>query len=207
MGGQTPADHVYAVVYLEVMPSARTTGAAALKQYREDSRKEAGYVGLDAFEQIGRPGHLAIIESWSNQKAFDDHQNAIHSKQFLRQIEPVRVSDYDQRLYKDLASDSSRTARPGGAIYVVTHVDMVPQSDGRDLLKQLAEASRKEQGNLQFDVLQQGGRPNHYTLLETWQNENALNAHAAAAHTKKYREALHSISGSPVDERLYKLLQ
>jgi quinol monooxygenase YgiN len=198
---------VYAVVYLEVMPSARTKAAAALKQYREDSRKETGYVRIDGFEQIGRFGHLAIIESWSSQKAFDDHQTAIHTNQFLRQIESVRVSDYDLRLYKDLASDSSRTARPAGAIYVVSHVDMVPQSDGRDLLKQLAETSRKEQGNLQFDVLQQAGRPNHYTLLETWQNENALSAHAAAVHTKTYREALHSVSGSPLDERLYKLLQ
>ena len=63
-----------------------------------------------------------------------------------------------------------------------------------DLLRRLAEASRKEEGNLRFDVLQHAMRANHFTVLEAWQSQKALDAHAAAAHTKQYRDALDFLS-------------
>ena len=97
-----PADPtVYAASYVEVMPSARATAIAALKQYREASRKQDGYGRLDLFEQIGWPGHFAIFESWRDQKAFDAH-NAAAQKALLDALQPIRVSGFDQRPYKTL---------------------------------------------------------------------------------------------------------
>ena len=72
------------------------------------------------------------------------------------------------------------------------------------MLTRLAEASRKEQGCLRFDVLQHTMRANHFTVIEVWENQKALDAHAAAVHTKQYRDALQPMSGSPLDERVYK---
>jgi quinol monooxygenase YgiN len=40
-------------------------------------------------------------------------------------------------------------------------------------------------------------------VVESWADQAALDAHAAAAHTRRYREALQPISGSPLDERTY----
>ena len=73
--------------------------------------------------------------------------------------------------------------------------------------RRLADASRRDEGNLQFDVLQHAMRANHFTIVETWQNQKALDAHAAAEHTRQYRDALQPISGSPLDERLYKVVE
>ena len=61
----------YAVSYVEVMPSSTTKAIAALKQYRDASRQQDGYVRYELFEQVGRPGHFAIVETWRNQSAFD----------------------------------------------------------------------------------------------------------------------------------------
>ena len=71
------------------------------------------------------------------------------------------------------------------------------------LLENLAEASRREPGNLRFDVLQHAMRGNHFTVVEQWQDEAALDAHVAAAHTREYRDALQPLTGSPLDERVY----
>jgi quinol monooxygenase YgiN len=71
----------------------------------------------------------------------------------------------------------------------------------------LAEASRQEHGCLRFDVLQHTLRANHFTVIEIWDNQKALDAHAAALHTKQYRDRLQPISGSPLDERVYKAVQ
>jgi len=207
---RAPADAaLYAVSYVEVIPSARATAAAALKQYRETSRQEDGYVRVELLEQVGRPGHFAIIEVWSDQKTFDVHLTAAHAKQVQDVLRPIRSSDYDQRLYKALTVAPASAAGNGQAVHVVTHVDTIPggQADPPGLLKRLAEASRTEQGCLRFDVVQHTMRANHFTVIEVWQNPKALDAHAAALHTKQYRDGLQPMAGSPLDERLYKTVE
>jgi quinol monooxygenase YgiN len=188
------------------MPSSERAAQAALRQYRDTSRNEAGYVRVELFEQVGRPGHFAIIETWTDQKAFDAHGLAAHTRQLLSTLEPIRVSDADQRLYKTLTVGSGPGAANSPGIHVVTHVDTVGSGDAPGLLTRLAEASRKDEGNLRFDVLQHTTRANHFTVVETWQNQKAFDSHAAAAHTRRYRDELHAISGSPFDERLYKVI-
>ena len=183
---QAPAETaVYAVAYVEVMPSTRAPMAAALKQYRDTSRKEDGYVRFELLEQVGRSGHVAVVEVWKDQKAFD----------------------YDQRPYKSLTVAPARPAGNGQAVQVVAHVDIgggaQAQADALGLLRQLADASRKEQGGVRFDVLQHAMRANHFTVVETWQSLEALHAHRSALHTRQYRDAVQPMTGSPLDERVY----
>jgi len=74
---------------------------AALTQSRDTSRKEDGYVRFELLEQVGRSGHVAVVEVWKDQKAFD----------------------YDQRPYKTLTVAPATAAGNGQAIDVVAHVD------------------------------------------------------------------------------------
>jgi len=206
LAAQTPTETAfYAVAYVDVMPASKAAEMAAFKQYRDASAKEDGYVRFELFEQVGRPGHVAVIETWANQKAFDTHQASPQTKESRSKLDPIRLSDYDQRPYKSLAVASAPPASNDRAIYVITHVDIGGQgTNAADLLKRLAEASRKEDGNMRFDVLQHAMRANHFTVIEMWQNQKALDAHAGASHTRQYRDGLAPISGSPLDERLYK---
>jgi quinol monooxygenase YgiN len=209
---QEPAETaVYAVAYVEVMPSARAAMVAALKQYRDTSRNEGGYVRFDLLEQVGRPGHFVVIETWKDQTAFDAHGRAAHVKPFQDALQSIRVSGYDQRPYKPLTVASARPAGNGQAVHVVAHVDIgggaQAQADALGLLKRLADASRKEQGGVRFDVLQHAMRANHFTVVETWQSMEAFDAHAAALHTKQYRDAVQPMTGSPLDERLHRAVE
>jgi quinol monooxygenase YgiN len=197
----------YAVSYVEVMPSSKATAVAAFKQYREMSRKDAGYVRIEVFEQIGRPGHFAVLETWTDQNALDAHGMAGHTKELLSKLQPIRVGEYDQRAYKALIAGAAPAAANGRAIHVLTHVDTAgPKFDVPALFKQLVEASRKEQGSLRFDVLQNAMRMNHFTIVETWDSENAFEAHAASAHARQFRGTIQPALGSPFDQRLYKIV-
>jgi len=206
---QAPADTIlYTVSYVDIMPSARATAVAALRQYRDTSRREDGYVRFEMLEQVGRPGHFAIVDTWKDQKAFDAHEMAAHVTRLRDAIQPIRLSDYDQRPYKTLTVASGTAAGRGQEVHVVTHVDTFGgQADAPGLLRRLAEASRREQGCLRFDVLQHTMRANHFTVIESWESPKALDAHAAAPHTKQYRDGLQPMSGSPLDERLYKAVE
>jgi quinol monooxygenase YgiN len=75
------------------------------------------------------------------------------------------------------------------------------------MLRELAQASRKNDANIRFDVLQHTMRANHFTVVETWRNERAFNAHVATRHTKQYRDELQLFTGSPVDERVYEAVE
>ena len=208
LAAQVPVNTVvYGVSYVEVTPASRAAAVAALRQYRGTSRNDdAGYISFEFFEQIGRPGHFAILETWSDQKALDQHGMAAHTKEFLGKLQPIRLSGYDQRPYKTVVVGPA-PAEASGTMYVLTHVDVAPQGDTAGLLRRLAEASRSDVGSLRFDVLQHTMRANHFTVIEAWQNQRALDAHAAAAHTKQYRDALQPSLGSPLDERLYKVVE
>jgi quinol monooxygenase YgiN len=207
LSAQAPTDTTfYSVAYVDVMPASKAAAVAAFKQYREGSRKDDGFVRFEFFEQVGRPGHLSIIETWANSKAFDAHTAAAHTKEWRSKLDSIRLSDFDQRPYKTL---SLSTPGPGAAndraTFVITHVDIGGQgTNAADLLKRLADASRKEEGNVRFDVLQHTMRANHFTVIEAWQNQKALDTHAAAKHTREYRDGLNPIAGSPLDERIYK---
>ena len=199
-----PADaRFYAVAYVETMASAAAKAAALLKQYRDVSAKQDGFISIEIFEQIGRPGHFAVFEVWRDQTAFDARDASAH-KQLRDALQPIRVSDYDQRPYKTISLDGRRGNRLQAAhVVVVTHVDVAPNPQVAVMLKDLAEASRKEPGSVRFDVVQHTMRANHFTVVEAWRDQKALDAHVAAPHTRQYRDTLQPMTGSPLDERVY----
>jgi len=206
---EAPADSTfYAVSYVEVIASAsaQTRAINSLKQYREASRKQDGWVRTEFFEQVGRPGHFAIVEAWRDQQAFDA-RGAADQKRLVDALQPIRVSDYDQRPYKTLTVGSRPPPPNGRTVAVVSHVDVTPNAQVPVILRRLADASRKEKGNIRFDVMQHTMRANHFTVIEIWQSPKAFDAHVSAAHTKQYRDEIQPMTGSPLDERVYKAIE
>jgi quinol monooxygenase YgiN len=202
-GADAPADTLfYSVSYVEVGASApsRNAAIAAMKEYMTASRKETGFQRYEVFEQADRAGHFVAIETWQEQKAFDG-RNPSAQKQLATLLQPVRTSDIDQRPYKTLTS-APAGATNKQAVYVITHIDVSPSPQVAGLVQRLAADSRKDEGNLRFDVLLHTMRSNHFTVIEAWRDRKALEAHAAAAHTKQYRDELGPFLGSPLDERV-----
>ena len=75
------------------------------------------------------------------------------------------------------------------------------------MLKVLAAGSRKDSGNLRFDILQQDGRLNHLPIVEAWSSAGAQAAHTMDEHTRAYRAQLVKLQGALYDERLYKAIR
>jgi quinol monooxygenase YgiN len=203
---QTPAaaavdGPLTAVAYVEVKAASAAAGRMALKQYRDAIGKPTS-ARVEVFEQVGRPGHFAIVETWRDQAAFDARDSAAR-RRLTDALAPIRVSGYDERTYKNLSTAQAGDAPRRGTLYVVTHVDVVPNPQAPEILKRLADASRKDNGNLRFDVVQYTVRPNHFTVIEQWRDQASLDAHIDGAHTLQYRDEVMPLTGSPLDERVY----
>ena len=202
--GQAPAPDTafYAVAYVETAASAAREATAALRAYRDATLKQDGCAAVDTFEQIGRPGHWVVVETWRDQKAFDAREPGT-AQRLTDALKTIRVSGFDQRPYKTV---SVAPGRAGGnaAVSVIAHVDVAPNPAVAPMLSRLAQASRQEPGNLRFDVLQHTMRGNHFTVVETWRDQAALDTHLSAPHTKQYRDEVQPLTGSPLDERVFK---
>jgi quinol monooxygenase YgiN len=95
-------DKIYVVTHVDIVPPNADAGTKLVQQYAADSRKDKGFVRIEAGAQISRVNHISIVEVWQNQKAFDEHVAAAHTKEFRRQIDPMLGSPYDERLHLSL---------------------------------------------------------------------------------------------------------
>lgn len=199
---------VYVVTYVDVMPSSVVSGTTLIKQYRDAGRKEGGSVRIEALHEIGRPNRFAIVELWKDKAARDAHVQAASTVQFRDKLKAIANAPYDERVNNGLYVGPAQSQPAQGAVYVVTHVDVIPTSkDGcMELLKGMSADTPKDAGNLRYEVLQQPNRLNHFTVVEAWANPEGLDGHAMAAHTRAFREKLAPMAGALYDERFYSAL-
>lgn len=68
-------------------------------------------------------------------------------------------------------------------------------------LERYRDASRKEAGNLRFDVLTESGRTKRFLILEDWRDSASFDAHGKADSTAKFRQAMDAMATAPLDVR------
>lgn len=59
-----------------------------------------------------------------------------------------------------------------------------------DAFKQLVKASRKEAGNMRYDLHQVHDNPQKFVFIETWQSQAAVDAHNASKHFADFLQAI-----------------
>ena len=194
----------YTVTYVEAAPNATRQAASLLRNYVTAGKKDEGNVSLELVKGIHRPAWFVVIGSWKDQKAFEAHQAAAHTKTMNEKIKAHVAAPNDTRQHTAISFDAAKTGKAN--VCAVTHVDVIPpqREPGTAAVKQLAEDSRKHAGNLRFDVFVQTNRPNHFTVVECWKDQKAFSAHVAAKETRSFRDKLVSMTGALYDERLYK---
>jgi quinol monooxygenase YgiN len=198
----------YLATYIEVMPNAVAPGVALLKQYRDAGVKEDGNLRAEALAEIDRPNRFVVVEAWRDKAALEAHGQSAATLKFRDKLKPIADAPYDERINTALYVTQGKSESQSGAIYVVTHVDVIPpgKDDCMAALKAMSVDTAGDAGNISYEVLQQANRGNHFTVIEAWTNRKALDAHAMAAHTRAFREKISPAAGALYDERIYKAL-
>jgi quinol monooxygenase YgiN len=201
---------VYVVTFLDVAPGATTAAIAALARYRDASRKEVANLGADVYQENGQSNRFMIQEIWREQPDYDRHAKAASAAALARALQPLELGPPDSRLHRAFSLGPKAPAGAAPGIFVMVHLDVAPPlfATMQGPLKPFVEASRKEDGEFRFDLLQHvEPRQNHLTMLEAWRDETAFDAHQSAAATKAFRAALQPILGALYDQRLYKIVR
>jgi quinol monooxygenase YgiN len=200
----------YVVAYADVLGSAGPQALRALRVYRDAARREPGAPDVELYAQQGRPSGFATVEVWQDMAAYEAHSKAAAARELDAALHAVLLGPRDIRLNSAYA----RAVRTPGAdpatpppLTFISHVDVPPPMLGefQAMLQPYVDASRKEAGNLQMDFLE-GAAPriNHFTVIESWINRAAFEAHERSAHTQRYRADLAPKLGALYDEREYR---
>jgi quinol monooxygenase YgiN len=95
-------------------------------------------------------------------------------------------------------------AQTGDPVYAVTYLDVGTNAvaQGVDLIKKYRDASRRENANLEFTVLQETSRPNRFAIMEGWKDQGAFEAHDKGAAKAEFEGAVKPIRNSPPDRHM-----
>lgn len=67
-------------------------------------------------------------------------------------------------------------------------------------LHNVVDATRKEDGNISYDLHKNTVTPLEYTILEVWKSQEAIDLHNASAHFDEFKKAINGkIDGLKVD--------
>lgn len=201
--------NIYSVTYVEVMPTSKADAVSLLRRYREATRKEGGNLRCEVAQRIDQQPHqFVVLEIWKDQKAFEAHGKGTNLTETREKIAAIRNAPTDERVHTGLSIGPIDVSSVRDAIYVATHVDVIPprKDDGVAALKRLGDESRKRDGNMRFEVVQQTNRPNHFTVVEMWKDAKAVEAYSMAATTREFRDKLATMTGALYDERMYKAI-
>jgi len=203
---QAGPDAIYGVSSLDVAPDAVAQGVAVLKQYRDSGRQQAGNLGVDLLQEAGWPNRFMIYETWKDQSAYDANEKAGRTVELRNKLAPITGAPYDRRDYHVISVGPAKAAPAAGAVSMQLHLDVFPPGlvPALAAVKQVAEAARKGDGNLRYDVVQSVKiNVSHMTLFGTWQSRKAFDDYEKSAYGRHFRDAIGPLLGSPYDDRLY----
>jgi quinol monooxygenase YgiN len=211
MGAQTaevPPGPSYVTTYLEFGPSSVNTAIAAMKTYRDASRREQGATTVDIYQEAGHQNRFVLREIWQDRAAYDRHAMAASATQFKAAVQPIHFGPIYVSVH--IAYWMSPVKQAGANdVFVISHIDVggnnVPRLKG--LLDTLGPASANDGGLVRYEVLDEvPAHPNHFRFFEQWSSEASWAAHHTSAHARAFRDGVTPILGTPYDQRLYRLV-
>ena len=203
---QSGSEAIYGVTALDVAPGAANQGMALLRQYREGALKQSGNTGVTLLQEANWPNRFVIYEAWKDQSAYDANEKAPHSAELRDKLKAAGAAPYDRRAYHAISVGPSQPAAGPGVVYLQLHLDVFPAGIDPTLAaaRTVAEAARKGEGNLRYDVVRSVRPPqSHTTFLAAWRDRKAFDAYENSSYARQFRDTVGPLLGSPFDDRLY----
>ena len=74
------------------------------------------------------------------------------------------------------------------------------QNELVEVFQNLVNETRKEEGNVSYDLHQDTSNPLKYVILEVWKSDKAVEIHNASAHFEMFKQAIDGkIDGLTID--------
>lgn len=190
------AGSLYAVTYIDVAVTSVPQGLAALRRFRDASRREAGNLEFTVLQETLRPNRFVIFEGWSDATAFDNHAKGASEAQLQEALKAVLIAPPLQMApFHTFVTAPVRGVPGPEAVYMVEHMDFWPYftDSAERLVRALGHASEKQADLVRYDVYQWRGH--HFNTMAIWPNARAFEEYQAAESTRQFRKGSEVLGG------------
>jgi quinol monooxygenase YgiN len=191
-------DAASTLTFVEVRSDAVDHAKQLLREQAKALHRDAPAVHTELLQELARPERLLIVEESIGADA--------PQAPTLTALESISTAPPNHRTNRAFAGSGAATGADAGALYVMTHVDLIPPNlaKGEALLQELARAGRASAGNVRFEVWRQTDRPNHFNLIAVWRARRDFDAFNASTPAREFRSGVAPSLGALYDERLYR---
>lgn len=95
---------IVTVIHIDARPADTRSAMALLDGFRRSSLHDAGAKGFEVLQEIGHPNHFTLVEKWLDEKTYEDHNLARHTRHFRDRLQPMLASPFDERIHSELSS-------------------------------------------------------------------------------------------------------
>jgi len=88
-------------------------------------------------------------------------------------------------------------------IHAVFQVDSAKQQAFVEEIRPLIHASREESGNVSYDLYKDTEKESAYTMVEVWQDAEAVASHNASGHFTSFVKKANQFLTAPLDIQVY----
>ncbi len=90
----------------------------------------------------------------------------------------------------------------------LVHIRIKPDriAEFLEVFRRNYDGTRREPGNIRFDVLQEPEEPTHFAIYEVFEDAAAVEAHRATAHYREVAARLEELMEGPRSKEYYTLL-
>jgi quinol monooxygenase YgiN len=99
---QQPQEVIVTVIHVDARPADTRSAVALLDGFRRTSLRDPGAKGFEVLQEIGHPNHFTLVEKWLDEKAYEAHNLARHTRHFRDQLQPMLASPFDERIHTEL---------------------------------------------------------------------------------------------------------
>ena len=106
-----------------------------------------------------RDVRFVVVEVWRDKAALDAHGQSAATFKFRDKFKPIADAPYDERINTALYVSQGKNESQSGAIYVVTHVDVIPagKDDCMAALKAMSVDTASDAGNISYEASSRRG--------------------------------------------------
>ena len=90
------------VIHVDARPADTRSAQALLDGFRRNSLRDPGAKGFEVLQEIDHPNHFTLFEKWIDEKAYEAHNLARHTRHFRDQLQPMLASPFDERIHTEL---------------------------------------------------------------------------------------------------------
>ncbi|MFD1552666.1 antibiotic biosynthesis monooxygenase [Putridiphycobacter roseus] len=164
------------IVKFTTKPEGREVFMEALLENRKGAQNEDGFVGMNLFEDTKNPNIIFAYDSWKDDTALEHHKQSVHALNMLKVAETTLACPPDVLLLNDTkpAPVPAKTPNAADELFIIFFIFKIKEGYKQRLIDRFEihiENTRKEKGNLLFDLYTVDGQDDTLVVYEHWRTE------------------------------------